>query len=223
MESNDGDKISTDQYGRKKWNIKIYEQEAKRKPKKEDNLDSKYLLSNDSSNGYLNHRNRLLNETLNKVKKYNLINPELSLSNKRFGFYCPICELTFKDNLKLIDHLNSPQHVQKSTQLNKKDGDDTDLLDGGIRRASLNEVIRTIEKLIAKNIKEKENGELGNSEGLSFHERVQRRVEFENNKRQKRQEKRQLNKLKKKKLDAVDGGDDVHEMMGFKSFGSTKK
>jgi U4/U6.U5 tri-snRNP component SNU23 len=33
---------------------------------------------------------------------------------KGAGFYCEVCDLTFKDNLQLVEHYNSRQHLQNS-------------------------------------------------------------------------------------------------------------
>ena len=50
---------------------------------------------------------------------------------KQFGFYCDLCNLTFKDSLQYIDHLNSKIHQIKfetifdeSLILNRRDNDD---------------------------------------------------------------------------------------------------
>lgn len=50
---------------------------------------------------------------------------------KQFGFYCDLCNLTFKDSLQYIDHLNSKMHQIKFKTifdedliLNKRDNDD---------------------------------------------------------------------------------------------------
>ena len=36
---------------------------------------------------------------------------------KSAGFYCEACDLTFKDNLQYIDHLNSTQHLRATKQM----------------------------------------------------------------------------------------------------------
>lgn len=50
---------------------------------------------------------------------------------KQFGFYCDLCNLTFKDSLQYIDHLNSKIHQIKFKTIfdedlisNKRDNDD---------------------------------------------------------------------------------------------------
>ncbi|KAI5960192.1 SNU23 [Candida pseudojiufengensis] len=239
------EKITVDQYGRKKWNLEVYAKEAKDKKNKSKNqtdeqqLSKKYGLdpnSNDTSKAYIKHRDDLLKTSLDAVKTYNLINPDndnLSSfgANKRFGFFCPVCDLSFRDNLSLIDHLNSPQHINKIIQLNQKEGqnDDTnEILDGGIRRASLKEVIMTMEKLIKQKIAEKNDQDMESAGGLTFSERIERRKLFEENKREKRLSKRQLQKQRKKqkiedeKASYQQSESDINNMMGFGNFGSTK-
>ncbi|EGW33404.1 uncharacterized protein SPAPADRAFT_60764, partial [Spathaspora passalidarum NRRL Y-27907] len=152
------EKQSTDQYGRRKWNVELYEEEAK--TKKETTSSSVQLSkqsiiqSETSSSEYIKHRNKLLQDSINAVKQFNLINPEVDVSksfgaNKRFGFFCPICDLSFRDNLALVDHLNSPQHVRKANEASRKlrkegDQEESGELEGGIQRANLSEVISTI-------------------------------------------------------------------------------
>ncbi|KAI5951305.1 SNU23 [Candida jiufengensis] len=243
-------KITVDQYGRKKWNLEIYAKEAKDKKNKKNNQkdqEQSHLLdlkNNDTSQAYLKHRDNLLNTSLSAVKSFNLINPDQNNSssfgsNKRFGFFCPICDLSFRDNLALIDHLNSPQHVNKVIQLNHKEGKEGEelgeILDGGIRRASVADVISTMEKLIKQRINEKNQQDNDNevSNGLTFSERIERRKQFEDQKRAKRSNKRQLQKQRKKQRlqeeedEGIKNGlavhdNDMNEMMGFATFGSTK-
>lgn len=94
-------------------------------------------------------------------------------SKERFGFVCPVCDLSFRDNLALIDHFNSPQHVSKVFQQNRSaEEPHTELLDGGIRRATLKEVVTVMESLVAKRLNEKS---LQPEDGPSFAERVEMR------------------------------------------------
>lgn len=167
--SGESDKISTDQYGRRKWNVDLYEKEAKDRKNQSTQptlatTTTNQINDHSSSLEYIEHRNKLLNELINAVKQYSLINPQTSTStttfgkNKRFGFFCPICDVSFRDNLLLIDHLNSPQHVSKAKLMNlgiDNNSAEQELLENGIRRASLQEVVLTMERLIAKSINEK--------------------------------------------------------------------
>ncbi|RLV96091.1 hypothetical protein JA1_000537 [Spathaspora sp. JA1] len=226
------DKQTTDQYGRRKWNVEIYEQEAKSKKKQTPptQLSDQTLIHNESSSSdYLKHRNKLLQDSINAVKQFNLINPDVDSSksygaNKRFGFFCPICDLSFRDNLALIDHLNSPQHVHKANEASRKlrkegkEEEEGELLEGGIRKADISEVISTIEQLVTKSLRDKSESSSG---GLTFVERVEKRRKFEQDKLEQRQQKRQR---KKQKLQQAkqDESNPVASIMGFSDFGSKK-
>lgn len=215
------EKVTIDQYGRKSWNVEAYANDSK-KPKKSDPL----ALPNNDKLSYLQQREKLLKDLLAAVKTYNLINPLNSLAshgnNKRFGFFCPLCNVSFRDNLALIEHLNTPQHVAK---VSTNDGKDEELekLDGGISRASTQQVIATINSLVATLIRNKSQQ---GSENISFRERVARREKFEEKKRMRRRERRKMVKGSNKADEIVDTDDEgskpMTEMMGFSGFGSTK-
>ncbi|KAI4129989.1 MAG: hypothetical protein LQ347_003545 [Umbilicaria vellea] len=63
------------------------------------------------------------------------------------GFYCADCDLTFKDNLQFVDHLNSRQHLQNTGQ------------SGEVKRATLEEVRERLEWLKRKREEEREREE----------------------------------------------------------------
>ena len=101
-----------------------------------------------------------------------------------------------------------------------------ELLENGIRRASLQEVVLTMERLIAKSINEKSNSEDGKT-GLTFNQRVER----EENMKIEREVKGQSgNKFKSNVRNKTTSDDDkeketninINNLMGFNSFGSTK-
>ena len=226
---NDNNKISIDQYGRKTWNVDAYAKEAKSKSSKKA-ISSTPNLSNSTINtdkplSYLTHRDKLLNELLTAVNQHTIINPLNTASygkNKKFGFFCLVCDLSFRDNLALIDHINSPLHVQRSQSLvTKHDGEDTEILDGNVRRATVDEVRLTLESLIAKLTQDKNSG----NNKTNIKERIARRQEFEKNQQAKRKEKRLKSKQNKiaQKNKTDEGNNDISSMMGFGDFGSTKK
>ena len=252
---NGQEKTTIDQYGRKKWNIELYAQEARDKKRKRGNDDDEveFKLRDDSSQAYVKHRDELLKTSLNAVKTYNLINPdkaELSVfgSRKRFGFFCPICDLSFRDNLALIDHFNSPQHANKvilkqAGENNNTIGDENgdgesailklhqEMLDSGVRRATLNEVVATMEKLIQQSVVAKSK-DVPNK--APFAERVKRRREFEEKKRLRLSEKRILRKHQRRERRqreeelarvrcSTTADTEMNQMMGFSTFGSTKR
>ncbi len=98
------------------------------------------------------------------------------------GFYCQDCDLTFKDNLQFVEHLNSRQHQVETGQ------------SGEVKRATLEEVRERLEWLVRKK-REARQG-VGNVTDLG--ERLEKRKEEEEReravKREKRNEKRRKTK-----------------------------
>ncbi|ABN66614.2 U4/U6.U5 snRNP associated protein [Scheffersomyces stipitis CBS 6054] len=229
------EKISIDQYGRRHWNVEAYAEEAKdRKSKgkhRSSHLSGAAVINDEkSSSSYIKHRDTLLKESLGAVKTYNLISPAASATTgRRFGFFCPVCTLSFRDNLALIDHFNSPQHVAKANAIsreaaakNKKEGveqEEESVLEGGIRRATLNEVIATLESLVQKHIKNRNS----TPETIQFSDRVKKRQEFEEKMLETRRRKRAKMKLKSQKAENQQEESNMAAMMGFSDFGSGKK
>ncbi|CAI1899181.1 hypothetical protein SEUBUCD650_0D01480 [Saccharomyces eubayanus] len=64
---------------------------------------------------------RLIKASLKDLNKRKLTANNESLSSskkgKKFGFYCDICNLTFKDTLQYVDHLNHKLHAIKFENL----------------------------------------------------------------------------------------------------------
>lgn len=224
----DNNRVSIDQYGRKTWNVDAYAKEAKNRSSKESssstpNANTSFITT-DKPSSYLTHRDKLLNDLLSSVNQHTIINPLNTSSygkNKRFGFFCLICDLSFRDNLALIDHINSPQHVQMSRSLSgKQDREEVEILDGGVRRATLDEVRVTLEALITKLKREKDSGD----NGTDIKERITRRQAFEKHQQAKRREKRlRATQNKKERKEGDDDSNGLTSMMGFGGFGSTKK
>lgn len=221
------EKISIDQYGRKSWNVEKYAEEAKKGNKKNpenDQIQKASLIHDNKSSSYLAHRNDILDLLLSAVRTHNLINPLATNTSfgkdKRFGFFCPLCDLSFRDNLALIDHLNSPQHLAKAKSLMKSAGSDSDMpeLDNGIRRATKEEVISMIEQLVALLANTKTN----EISAETLQKRVERRKEFERKKLAKRKEKRKKYQANKRAKTTDLGDNQISDMMGFGSFGSSK-
>lgn len=99
---------------------------------------------------------------------------------KGAGFYCDACDLTFKDNLQFVEHLNSRQHLVATGQT------------GEVKRASLEDVMDRLEWLKRKRDeeKEKETLDLGTRLDIARDEEERERAE----KRRKRNEKRRKTK-----------------------------
>ena len=104
---------------------------------------------------------------------------------KGAGFYCEACDLTYKDNVQYIEHLNSKGHLVKTGQ------------SGEVKRATLEDVRQRIEWL-----KERRRQQVEEDKKLSevdIQERIKRaegEMEAEREeKRRKRNEKRRVGKV----------------------------
>lgn len=105
---------------------------------------------------------------------------------KGAGFYCEACDLTYKDNVQYIEHLNSKQHLINTGQ------------SGEVKRATLQDVKDRIELLKAKKRhREEEERQLGE---LDIKARIKRAEEIDaaerEEKRKKRNEKRRKGGVK---------------------------
>ncbi|PYH92676.1 hypothetical protein BO71DRAFT_400366 [Aspergillus ellipticus CBS 707.79] len=99
---------------------------------------------------------------------------------KGAGFYCSDCDLTFKDNLQLVEHLNSKQHLIATGQ------------SGEVTRANVEDVRQRLRMLAhRKRVREEEERRAWQ---LDLGERLKEREEVEakerEEKRRKRNEKR---------------------------------
>lgn len=94
------------------------------------------------------------------------------------GFYCADCDLTFKDNLQFVDHLNSRQHLAATGQT------------GEVRKATLEEVKERLEWLVRKKREEMEGVENVVDLGKRLEVRAQEEEKERDEKRRKRNEKR---------------------------------
>jgi U4/U6.U5 tri-snRNP component SNU23 len=167
-------------------------------------------------------------ENLNKVQ---LVpgGATVGKKGKGAGFYCNACDLTFKDSLQWVDHLNSKQHLVATGKTAE------------VERASLEDVLKRLEWLKRKK-SQQENGEDWDLK-KRLEVRAQAEEEERRQKREKRKEKRKKGRAAHiKKEDGAQGlctdtgtaqgaEEEVDEdaaimarMMGFSGgFGSTKK
>ncbi|RMZ77895.1 hypothetical protein DV738_g4163, partial [Chaetothyriales sp. CBS 135597] len=103
---------------------------------------------------------------------------------KGAGFYCEACDLTYKDNVQFIDHLNSKQHLIQTGQ------------SGEVKRATLADVRQRIEWLKEK--KRQQQEEEKKLSELDIQQRIKRAEEDmekeREEKRRKRNEKRRAQK-----------------------------
>lgn len=143
---------------------------------------------------------------------------------KGAGFYCETCDLTYKDSLQWVDHLNSKQHLVATGKT------------GEVERASLEDVKKRLEWLKQKK-RERERGEEWNLK-KRLEDSAKALDEERIRKREKRKEMRMRKKVIEVKMEEGLSGqtDDLADMevdeeaammarmMGFAGgFGSTKR
>jgi len=146
---------------------------------------------------------------------------------KGAGFYCEACDLTYKDSLQWVDHLNSKQHLVATGKTAE------------VERATLEDVLKRLEWLK----RQKEQRERG--EDWDLKKRLEERAIQEEQERRLKREKRKESKKRKRAVeikaeegvggqaDAAREEEDVvmdddaammARMMGFSGgFGTTKK
>jgi U4/U6.U5 tri-snRNP component SNU23 len=99
---------------------------------------------------------------------------------KGAGFYCDACDLTFKDNLQFVEHLNSKQHLVNTGE------------SGEVKRATLEEVKERFEYLKRKREDETAREVVDLSARIEVAKEQEEREREE--KRRKRNEKRRKTK-----------------------------
>ena len=208
--ADDNEKVSVDQYGRKKWDIEAYAAESKRRKKNNDKKEvAGPRIETDKSESYLNHRQDVYLQLTRAVNKFTIVNPLANYGKqKKFGFLCPICDLSYRDNLGLINHLNSPQHLNKVKAETKFEGDEERPEIDGVKPATVEEVRATIEKLVQQQLAADEPQQ-------TLEDRIEKRRQFEEKQVKKRRDKRRERKRKK----SVSEDDEILATMGFGKFG----
>lgn len=117
-------------FGRRTWNKEDYIDRDLTKDHLSELDDSQLAKLKIRYTSYDN----LLKENITNLNKRILTTQTSSYKKgKQFGFYCEICDLTYKDTLQFIDHLNSKPHLIKFENvfsepliLNSVDNDDID-------------------------------------------------------------------------------------------------
>ena len=119
-------------YGRRTWNRELYAALARDKQDKQDQLteDDKRRLKQKYTD-----RNKLLSDSLSDLNRKVIARNVSSFKRgKQFGFYCELCDMTFKDTLQYVDHLNHKLHAVRFEDilgepliLNNRDNDEVEL------------------------------------------------------------------------------------------------
>lgn len=185
-------------FGRRTWDREEYAKQAKIRWERQQNKSIEVAEGHKSvSRDALNFDNDL-------NKRQVITSNVISTRGKSFGFYCEVCDLTFKDNLKYVDHLNSKPHLIRSGELNKE------------INVTLDEVKSRYEVLV-----QKVDEMMNQSEKYDIKKRIAKRQAFEDELKQKKLAKKKASKNKDET--ASEEGDEMSRLMGFGNFGSTKK
>jgi U4/U6.U5 tri-snRNP component SNU23 len=99
------------------------------------------------------------------------------------GFYCEACDLTFKDNLQLVEHYNSKQHLQNTGESWR------------VAVATVEEVRERLRWLKRKQIEERRENEVG----VDLEGRLDRAKEKEDAERERKRRKRNEQRRRKAK------------------------
>lgn len=89
-------------FGRKTWDVEEYAEKAKNR-----RSDSK-IENSKNDKKQLGDRSKLLQQIGNEKDNDNNI-----FVGDKAWFSCELCRRRFKDNLKLVEHLNSKEHLSK--------------------------------------------------------------------------------------------------------------
>jgi U4/U6.U5 tri-snRNP component SNU23 len=98
------------------------------------------------------------------------------------GFYCEACDLTFKDNLQLVEHYNSKQHLSNTGE------------SGQVRRATVQDVRERLMWLKRKRDEEMKENEVIDLQGRLDRAREREEKEREAKRRKRNEQRRRKNK-----------------------------
>lgn len=121
-------------------------------------------------------------ENLNKVQ---LVPGGAAVGKKgrSAGFYCEVCDLTYKDSLQWVDHLNSKQHLVATGKT------------GEVERATLEDVLKRLEWL------KKQREQREKVEDLDIRKRMEERAMIEEEERLAKREKRKEAKKRRRAVE----------------------
>ncbi|KAI1421958.1 hypothetical protein F5Y12DRAFT_765002 [Xylaria sp. FL1777] len=138
------------------------------------------------------------------------------------GFYCAACDLTFKDNIQWVEHINSMQHLRNIGET------------GEVKKASAEDVRRRIDEVWERLLEQKRAATTTLKERLEIREEEEakekeaRRVKRLEDLARKRSEKETAEKVKVEygddvRIEGEHDEDDMMAAMGITGFGTSKK
>lgn len=137
------------------------------------------------------------------------------------GFYCEACDLTFKDNIQWVEHINSMQHVRAIGQ------------SGEVRAATAGDVRARIDEVWEARLALEREKVTSLQDRIKIHEEDEVKEREERRKKRKAAEERrraEREEAESKKMDygedvRIEGEHDEDDMMaamGFSNFGAAK-
>lgn len=138
------------------------------------------------------------------------------------GFYCAACDLTFKDNIQWVEHINSMQHLRNIGET------------GEVKKASAEDVLRRIDEVWERLQEQKRAATVTLKERLEIREeedakeREARRLKRQEDLARKKAEKEAAEKVKVEygedvRIEGEHDEDDMMAAMGITGFGTSKK
>lgn len=151
-----------------------------------------------------------MDETLDKrqIGKTKKVNPE-GEGGEQGGFYCELCDKTYKDDMAFLEHVNSRMHQAKLG------------LSMHVKKSSAEEVKSRLKMHVARRVEETTKGK-AEEEKYDFFERIRQLDEEQEAKKKRAKEAKKRKKEKKKQLRDQLQDEEIAQMMGFGSFGSSK-
>ncbi|KAL5601042.1 hypothetical protein BROUX41_005871 [Berkeleyomyces rouxiae] len=218
---------------RKNWDLDEYAEKAKvreaaereeAKARYEAKLAGKKYYKAPTGNETLTEARRTVLDVSAMVGKTMLVPAGAGVGKKGrgAGFYCEACDLTFKDNKSLVDHMNTPQHLMNTGQTSE------------VKRATAEEVHGRILMWVEKKEALKREQALTLDSRLAMRQEEREKEALERRKRRHDEAQRKRAKKTEEAATKVDYGEDVriegeHDeddmmaQMGISGFGSSKK
>lgn len=186
-------------YGRRTWDREEYAELAK-----EDRLSHDQALKSSFTDEqlrqlkfkYTDHHGLMKSSMKNVNKKVLATGLSSYKKGKQFGFYCELCDLTFKDTLQYSDHLNHKIHQIKFEAV----FDEPLILD------------------------QRDNDDVGLDEFSQAYTDLIRQFVKDHNLTSRKENLAKRNQRKNKKVSQVDQTpSEIAKVIGFQSFGTSKR
>lgn len=204
---------------RREWDKESYRKKAierqerlayKGVVRRDDNEESDRPMLDGRDKTFLN--SKFENRQVGRTQK---VNPEGS-GAEQGGFYCELCDKSYKDDMAFLEHVNSRMHQAKLG------------VSMHVKKSTSADVRSRLKQHVAKRVEETAKGAQA-EEKYDFKARV-KQLDAEEEERKRKQKEHKKRKKEKKRLEkerqteAEEQPDaEMMQMMGFGGFGSSKK